>query len=173
MWCWFAVMPVYGYVHDTLPSSLSKSVLLSASLTLTYKLLLSHTCIWDNTSSHKCRLVFSHMHTVSVDAVRGEFLTYQVLTYPYSRLNSTVNPRRGTHLTQRFIFFGGWCSGWLHLWGCLGQGCRCSKHQAGATTGSNNPLQIARWVAQARRLWSLLQSPLSFSVPSWPEQNSG
>lgn len=32
---------------------------------------------------------------------------------------------------------------------------------------------IARWVDQARRLWSLLQSPLSFSIPSWPEQNSG
>lgn len=58
MWCWFAVMPMYGSIHNALPSSLSKSVLLNASLTLTYKLLLSLTCTWDNASSHKCRLVF-------------------------------------------------------------------------------------------------------------------
>lgn len=56
------------------------------------------------------------MHIASVDAGRGTFLACQFLTCLYSRLNSTVNPRRDMFLTAHFVFLGSRCSGLLPFW---------------------------------------------------------
>lgn len=57
------------------PSFLSISLLINASLALTYKLLLSHTYIWDNTLTHKCtQTVFYLTYAYSICWCRKRYI---------------------------------------------------------------------------------------------------